>query len=66
MISIRSGRRRQDALNPQKYRYSKEFDSLVEDNTHIVVIILFRFSEGLDGKPVPNNYIVTAYQKAIG
>lgn len=64
--TIRLGRRRQDSLNPQKYRYSKEFDNLVEDNTNIVVIVLFCFSEGPDGKPVPNNYIVTAYQKAIG
>lgn len=62
---IRTGRRQQDPLNPQKYRYSKAFDDLVEDNTHIVAIVLFRFSEGEDGKPIPNNYIVTAYQKAV-
>jgi hypothetical protein len=62
---IRSGRRMQDALNPQKYRYSKAFDDLVEGDTHIVAIVLFRFSEGEDGKPISNNYIVTAYQKAV-
>ena len=62
---IRSGRRKQDPLNPQKYRYSQTFDDLVADNTHIVAIVLFRFSEGEDGRPVPNNYIFTAYQKAI-
>jgi len=62
---IRSGRRKQDPLNPQKYRYSQIFDDLVTDNTHIVAIVLFRFSEGENGRPVPNNYIVTAYQKAI-
>ncbi len=62
---IRSGRRKQDTLNPQKYRYSKAFNGLVADNTHIVVITLFRFSESEDGKPIPNNYIVTAYQKAV-
>jgi hypothetical protein len=62
---IRSGRRKQDLLNPQKYRYSQTFDDLVEDNTHIVAIVLFRFSEGKEGRPLPNNYIVTAYQKAI-
>jgi hypothetical protein len=27
---------------------------------------LFRFSAGPEGEPVPNNYIVTAYQKEIG
>ena len=64
--TIQSGKRRQDPLNPQKYRYVKAFDDLAEDNTHIIAIMLFRFSEGPDGQPVPNNYIVTAYQKEIG
>ena len=62
---IRSGHRKQDPLNPQKYRYSQPFPDLVDDNTHIVAIVLFRFSEGADGKPLPNDYIVTAYQKAV-
>lgn len=62
---LRTGRRKQDALNPQKYRYSKAFDDLVEQNTHIVAIVLFRLSEAQDGKPIPNNYVVTAYQKAV-
>jgi hypothetical protein len=64
--AIQSGRRKQDPLNPQKYRYIKAFDGLTEDNTHIIVIVLFRFSEGPDGEPVPSSYIVTAYQKEIG
>lgn len=64
--TIQSGTRRQDSLNPQKYRYSQPFDSLVEDNTHIVAIVLFRFREDVAGKPETNNYLVTAYQKEIG
>ena len=64
--TIQSGRRKQDSLNPQKYRYVEEFNDLAEDNTHIIAIVLFRFSEGPGGKPVANNYIVTAYQKEIG
>jgi len=64
--TIRSGARKQDALNPLKYRYVKAFEDLVADNTHIVAIVLFRFSEDEAGKPLPNNYIVTAYQKEIG
>ncbi len=63
--TIQSGKRRQDLLNPQKYRYIEAFDDLAEDNTHIVAIMLFRFSQGQVGEPVPNNYIVTAYQKEI-
>ncbi len=64
--TIQSGRRKQDSLNPQKYRYVNAFDELAEDNTHIIAIVLFRFSEGPGGAPVPNHYIVTAYQKEIG
>ena len=63
--TIQHGRRRQDFLNPQKYRYTNAFFDLPADNTHITAIVLFRFREGSDGEPIPNNYIVTAYQKRI-
>lgn len=65
-VTIRTGQRKQDLLNPQKYRYSKAFDNLVENNTHIVVIVLFRFAEDETGVLSSNNYIVTAYQKEVG
>jgi hypothetical protein len=64
--AVASGQRRQDSLNRQKYRYAKAFADLPADNTHIVAIILFRFRRGNDGKPLPNNYIVTAYMKEVG
>ena len=64
--TIQSGGRKQDSLNPQKYRYVKAFDNLAKDNTHIVAIVLFRFRGDPTGQPVPNNYVVTAYQKEIG
>ena len=64
--AVHSGRRKQDPLNPLKYRYTKEFGGLVEGNTHIVAIVLFKFIENSSGKLVPNNFIVTAYQKEIG
>lgn len=65
--AVRSGVRKQDSLNPQKYRYMKAFDHLAADNTHLVAIVLFRFRRDHDRElPVPNNYIVTAYQKEIG
>lgn len=64
--TLRAGRRKQDPLNPQKYRYAKPFDNLAADNTHIIAIVLFRLKEGESGKPEPNNYVVTAYQKEIG
>jgi hypothetical protein len=64
--TIQLGQRRQDALSPQKYRYVKACADLPEGKTHIVAIVLFRFSQGDDGKPNPNNYIVTAYMRELG
>lgn len=53
--TIQQGRRKQDTINPQKYLYTMAFDGLDEDNTHIVVVVLFRFRENEDGRPIPNN-----------
>jgi hypothetical protein len=64
--TIRLGIRKQDPLNPHKYRYTKKFEDLPEGNTHIVAIVLFRLRETSAAEPVPNNYIVTAYQKEMG
>lgn len=64
--TAQSGARKQDSLNPQKYRYSKEFKNLPADNTHIVAIVLFRLHESGVGEIESNNFIVTAYQKEIG
>jgi hypothetical protein len=64
--TVSAGARRQDPLNPQKYRYSMEFDHLPANNTHIVAIVLFRIHERGAGEIESNNFIVTAYQKEIG
>ena len=64
--TIKSGSRKQDSLNPQKYRYSKSFDNLPAGNTHIVAIVLFRLQEREVSQIVSNNFIVTAYQKETG
>lgn len=64
--TIQRGLRRQDTLNPQKYQYRLGFDRLHDDNTHIIAVVLFRFREEAQGRPVPNNYIVTAYLTVIG
>ena len=64
--TIRLGQRRQEQLAPQKYRYARDFPDLPMGNTHVVAVVLFRFDESDDGRPVPNNYEVTAFQKQIG
>ena len=63
--TIQFGKRKQDIVNPQKYRYSKSFDNLAEYNTHIIAIVIFQFREQV-GEITFNNFIVTAYQKEIG
>jgi hypothetical protein len=63
--TVRSGDRTQDSLNPQKYRYSKEFGHLAEHNTHIVAVVLFKLTESDQAHSVPNNFVVTAYQKEV-
>lgn len=64
--TVKTGSRKQDSLNPQKFRYSKKFDNLPAGNTHIVAIVLFKLQEGAIGEIISNNFIVTAYQKEIG
>jgi hypothetical protein len=64
--TVKTGTRKQDTLNPQKFRYSKEFPSLPADNTHIVAIVLFGARENEIGEIISNNFVVTAYQKEIG
>ncbi len=63
--AIQRGRRRQELLNPRKYRYSYPFDDLPDDSSHIVVIVLFGFDVDRQGRTVPNNYIATAFFKHI-
>lgn len=64
--TLTTGSRKQDSLNPQKYRYSKKFDNLPASNTHIVAIVLFKLQEREMGEILSNNFIVTAYQKETG
>ena len=49
--TIRKGRRRQDALEPEKYKYIKRFDDLPMGYTHLVVVV----------KMIRNNFVLTAY-----
>ncbi len=43
--TIRSGNRKQEMLDPQKYRYSKSFENLTAKNTHIVAVVVFKLTE---------------------
>jgi len=63
--ALRIGRRKQDPLIPNEYRYFRRFDELLPENNHVVVIVVFK--TGIDelGRYVPNNFVVTGWAKYI-
>ena len=64
-LTLQGGARKQEPLNPQKYRYARSFPHLAGDNTHLVAVVLFKFRDSESRMPVSNNYVVTAYLKEI-
>lgn len=63
--TVRTGRRKQDALIPNEYRYYKPFDELLPDNNHLVVIAIFKTGIDANGNYTPNNFIVTGWAQFI-
>ena len=63
--TLKKGRRRQEPLNPRKYRYYHSFDGLPDDVNHIVAIVLFGFDIDEDGQTVSSNFVATAFFKHI-
>lgn len=63
--TIQKGQRRQEPLNPRKYRYAHPFDDLPEDVNHVVAIALFGFDVNEQGETIPSNFVATAFLKHI-
>jgi hypothetical protein len=63
--AIRTGRRRQDALIPNEYRYFKPFDELLPENNHLVAVVIFKILLDDAGNYVSNNFAVTGWAKYI-
>ncbi len=63
--TLRLGRRKQDQMISNEYRYYKQFSELLPDNNHLVVIVIFRTQLDEYGNYVPNNFAVTAWAKYI-
>lgn len=64
-LTLKKGRRRQEPLDPRKYRYFHSFDDLPDDVNHIVVIVLFGYDMDEAGRMVANNFVATAFFKHI-
>lgn len=63
--TIRQGKRRQEPLNPRKYRYYRYFTQLPDEVNHIVAIVLFGVDVDGQGHAQPNNFVTTAFFKHI-
>ena len=61
LATIRRGRRRQDPLNPRKYKYYATWDALWPEFNHLVVIVLFGERLEQMGHTVPNNYVTNVW-----
>jgi len=62
LITVRTGLRLQDPLDPTKYKYSKRCRDLPAGFTHVVVVLKFAWRGKSQGRVTPNNFILTAYQ----
>lgn len=65
LTTVRHGRRRHLALQPEKYRYVRRYTDLPGMFNAIVVVVLFRLRHELDGTTTANNYVVTAWPAHI-
>ena len=59
--TVRQGRRKQDPLNPRKYKYYWPCPDLLPDYNHLVVVVLFGETLSNEGQVIPNNYVLTAW-----
>lgn len=63
--TLRAGRRRQDPLIPNEYRYFQYFQELLPENNHLVAIVIFKTGIDEQGAFVSNNFVVTGWAKYI-
>jgi hypothetical protein len=59
LLTLKVGGRKQEALDPSKYKYRRRFEDLPEDYTHVVVVVKFGIDPVNPSKE--NNFILTAY-----
>ena len=55
--TLQYGERRQDALEPQKYRYRRVYNDLMYGYNHIVTVVVFHYND----VGISNNFVVTAW-----
>jgi len=63
--TLRTGRRRQDALIPNEYHYFKQIDELLPENNHLIAVVIFKTQLDQTGSYVPNNFVITGWAKYL-
>ncbi len=63
--TLRIGRRNQDPLIPNEYRYYRRFDELLPENNHLVIVVVFKTRLDEQCQYVPNNFVLTGWAKYI-
>jgi len=61
--TLRSGKRKQQPIDPNSYKYSKFYEDLPDGNTQIIVVVKFGCKIDENGNEKPNNFVITAYMK---
>ena len=59
--TLRIGKRQQDSLIPNEYRYYRRFDELLPENNHLVVMVVFKKQFNDKGEYLANNFVVTGW-----
>ena len=59
--TLRQGRRRQEALDPNRYRYYRPCALLPPEFNHVVVAVVFRQQESAEGVLQANNFVASAW-----
>ena len=59
--TLRYGRRRQEALDPNRYRYRHPCAELPPEFSHIVVAVVFGHKEQPNGTWLCNNFVTSAW-----
>ena len=63
--TLRTGRRKQDPLAINEYRYFKQFDELLPENSHLILIVIFKIVPDEHGHYIHNNFVVTGWANFI-
>lgn len=61
--TVQSGKRKQQDIDPDRFKYYAFYEGLPNGNTQIIVVIKFGQKEDEYRKERPNNFIITAYMK---